>query len=74
MYIVVCFVFQIKKKTKSQEIIGFFSVYISTYLFVHSIGSRKRNKRFIGNQIDKPNTETIAYIDLFSQLQEKKYK
>lgn len=43
-------------------------MYISTYLFVHSIGSRKRNRKArFANQIDKPNTETIAYMDLFSQ-------
>jgi len=47
-------------------------MYISTYLFVHSIGSRKRNRKDrFANQIDKPNTETIAYMDLFSQLENK---
>ena len=31
---------------------------------IHSFIQEER-----GNQIDKPNTETIAYMDLFSQLE-----
>ena len=49
--------------------------HLFTDLFVHSRESKreekKRNQLKKENQIDKPKTETMAYIDLFSQLKNK---